>query len=247
MGMILFVWSFEGLTHRRSAFSLPGAGIMALPRAFATLGLVLGGGLLALVFAISLFSLRALITAAQATRCWTYSELAAQQFGSAGSAALRFAIVINNAGSMIVYLIIMGDVLCGVAPDYSGLITNLLGVHDPSVVWASRPFVMAVVCAVCLAPLLALRNLRLLAPMSTAAVGVAGLFVSSVVGLAVLAATQGALEPIQWFPAGNALGHSPAEIAITLIAIIPVLAMSFICHYQLLPVVSRLKKSSFMI
>jgi hypothetical protein len=32
----------------------------------------------------------------------------------------------------IVYLIIIADVLCGVAPDYNGLITNLLGVHDPS-------------------------------------------------------------------------------------------------------------------
>lgn len=216
----------------------PGAGIMALPRAFATLGLLVGGGLLALVFAVSLFSLQALVWAARATRCWTYAELAATEFGPAGSAALRAAIVVNNAGSMVIYLIIMGDILCGVAPTYSGLITNLVGVHDPSVVWVSRPFVMAVVCATCLAPLLSLRNLALLAPMSAAAVGVAGLFVSSVVGLAVVAAAQGQLEPIMWLPAGDALGHTPAQVAVTLIAIVPVIAMSFICHYQLLPVVS---------
>lgn len=32
----------------------------------------------------------------------------------------------------IVYLIIIGDVLVGVPPDFNGLITNLLGIHDPS-------------------------------------------------------------------------------------------------------------------
>lgn len=30
------------------------------------------------------------------------------------------------------YLIIIADVLVGVPPDYNGLITNLLGVHDPN-------------------------------------------------------------------------------------------------------------------
>lgn len=32
----------------------------------------------------------------------------------------------------IVYLIIIADVLVGVPPDYNGLITNLLGIHDPN-------------------------------------------------------------------------------------------------------------------
>ena len=32
----------------------------------------------------------------------------------------------------IVYLIIIADVLVGVPPDFNGLVTNLVGVHDPS-------------------------------------------------------------------------------------------------------------------
>jgi len=100
------------------AATIIGAGIMALPRAFATLGLVLGGSLLAVVFGLSLFSLSALIRAARSAGRWTYADLAESQFGTAGATALTIAILLNNSGSMIIYLIIIGDVLCGVAPEY---------------------------------------------------------------------------------------------------------------------------------
>jgi amino acid permease len=125
------------------ASTIIGAGIMALPRAFATLGLVVGGALLALVFALSLFSLSALVTVARDTRQWTYAALARSQFGALGAGLLQLAIVVNNSGTMIIYLIIIGDVLCGVAPDYNGLVTDALGIHDPSVFYVSRPFVVS--------------------------------------------------------------------------------------------------------
>ena len=139
---------------------------------------------------------------------------------------------------MIIYLIIIGDVLCGVAPNYSGLITNLVGIHDPeSVVWVSRPFVMAVLCVFGLGPLISLRNLRLLAPMSSAAVIIAALFVISVAGLAVIAGFESRLGDFTWFPNEDVLGQSPWRIAINILAILPVITMSFVCHYNLLPVV----------
>lgn len=37
----------------------------------------------------------------QATRKWTYLELARYEFGRAGERALQLAIVVNNAGSMV--------------------------------------------------------------------------------------------------------------------------------------------------
>ena len=43
------------------ATTIIGAGIMALPRAFATLGVLLGAGCLAAIFGLSLFSLSALV------------------------------------------------------------------------------------------------------------------------------------------------------------------------------------------
>lgn len=139
----------------------------------------------------------------QLTHHWTYHDVVGAEYGKPGLLALKVAIIINNAGSMvrpgagwvaglvaagsplplqlppvlhqgrtaaapllaaaavfalqlgwrmgalnlpanpakpaphhwpnlqIVYLIIIGDVLVGIPPEYNGLITNLLGVHDP--------------------------------------------------------------------------------------------------------------------
>jgi amino acid permease len=124
------------------ANTMVGAGIVALPKTFATLGLLLGGTLIAFVAWLSYFSLAGLTHAANVTKSRTFAELAGL-FGPRGAAAQKVAIVFNNGGSMVIYLIIMGDLLVGVAPDYSGLITNLIGVHDPSVWYVSRPFVVS--------------------------------------------------------------------------------------------------------
>ena len=221
------------------AATIVGAGIMALPKSFAVLGLAMGSIIFAMVFLLTKFSLSALIHAANARECFSYSGLAKDQFGNAGSTALQISILLNNAGSMIIYLILIGDVLCGVAPEYSGLVTNLFGIHDPSVIWVSRPFVMGIVCIFLLAPLLSLRNLGLLAPMSTVSVVVASSFALSVVALAIAAITEGKLSPdYTWWPSPEALGGpSVIRMVATFIATLPVISMSLVCHYNLLPLV----------
>lgn len=226
------------------ATTIIGAGIMALPRAFATMGLLLGFGLLMCMFALSFFSLAALVRCAALARVSTYAELVQGQFGEAGSRVLEGSIVLNNAGTMIVYLIIIGDVLVGVPPHYSGLITNLLGVHDPSVWYASRPVVVGALCVLCLAPLLSLRDLARLAPASSAAVGVAGAFALSVLGLTARAAWTGSLAGFDWLPSAAALGGSPGRIAVTLLAVLPVISLSFVCHYNILPLAASLQRFS---
>lgn len=97
---------------------------------------------------------------------------------------------------------------------------------------------MAVLCVLGLAPLLSLRDLRRLAPMSSLAVVVAVLFVSAIVGLAGVAVASGRVADFHWLPTREMLGPTPARIAINLLAVLPVITMSFVCHYNLLPVVS---------
>lgn len=247
------------------AATIIGAGIVALPRAFATLGLVAGGGLMCLVLGLAYFSLDALIRSAHAADKWTYDSLAESQYGRPGLVSLDWAIVANNSGSMIIYLIIIGDVLVGVPPHYSGLVTNLFGIHSGDVFWVSRPFVvrlmhhclsctcykkhcfdtfnalqMAVICVVFLAPLVSMRNLKKLGPMSSAAVAVAGCLVAAILGLAVTAAFQGQLGDFHWLPNKDMLGATPTRMVINVLAILPVITMSFVCHYNLLPVVRNL-------
>uniref|UniRef100_A0A1D2A8A4 Amino acid transporter transmembrane domain-containing protein n=2 Tax=Auxenochlorella protothecoides TaxID=3075 RepID=A0A1D2A8A4_AUXPR len=226
------------------ATTIMGAGIMALPRAFATLGLGLGFGLLMAVFALSFFSLDALVRCAAIARRGTYAELVHAEFGMLGSRLLEGSIVLNNAGTMIIYLIIIADVLVGVPPHYSGLVTNLVGIHDPAVWYVSRPVVVGALCVLCLAPLLSLRDLALLAPASTAAVGVAGAFALSVLGIAGRAAWTGRLAAFRWLPSAEALGGSPARIALTLLSVLPVISLSFVCHYNILPLAASLQRFS---
>lgn len=134
------------LNHSTAALAatIVGAGIVALPRAFAALGLIPGMAIFMVIFGLAMFSLSALIRAATSAECWTYDELANSQFGKVGARSLDFAIIANNSGSMIIYLIIMGDVLVGAPPHYSGIITNLFGIHSGDVWWVSRPFVVGV-------------------------------------------------------------------------------------------------------
>lgn len=46
------------------------------------------------------------------TRQWTYAELMQSQFGRGGALLLQWSIVVNNAGTMTVYLIIIGIRSC---------------------------------------------------------------------------------------------------------------------------------------
>eukprot|EP00889_Picochlorum_renovo_P004354 jgi/Picre1/31384/NNA_006736.t1 len=221
------------LNHSTAALAatIVGAGIVALPRAFAALGLIPGMAIFMVIFGLAMFSLSALIRAATSAECWTYDELANSQFGKVGARSLDFAIIANNSGSMIIYLIIMGDVLVGAPPHYSGIITNLFGIHSGDVWWVSRPFVMAIVCVAFLGPLVSLRNLKMLGPMSTVAVIVACL-VSSVALLAGAAGFEGKLGDFNWLPNKALLGDTVSEIVITLLSILPVITMSFVCHYN---------------
>lgn len=232
------------LNHATAALSatIVGAGIVALPRAFASLGLVLGSILTLCIFGLSSYTLSAMIRSATSAGCWTYDELVRSQFGRIGGLSLDVSIVLNNAGGMVIFLIIMGDVLVGAPPHYSGIVTNLFGIHSGDVWWVSRPFVMAVVCACVLCPLVSLKNIRMLGPMSSVAVMVAASLVLSIVLLSVDAGFEGKLGDYNWFPNMNMLGDSLSEIITSLISILPVISMGFVCHYNLFPVANNLER-----
>lgn len=232
------------LNHATAALAatIVGAGIVALPRAFATLGLVLGSILTLCIFGLSSYTLSAMIRSATSAGCWTYDELVRSQFGRIGGQSLDISIVLNNAGGMIIFLIIMGDVLVGAPPHYSGIVTNLFGIHSGDVWWVSRSFVMGVVCVCVLCPLVSLKNIRMLGPMSSVAVMVAGALVLSITLLSVDAGFEGKLGDYNWFPNMDVLGDSPSEIVISFMSILPVISMGFVCHYNLFPVANNLER-----
>jgi amino acid permease len=224
--------------------TLLGAGVLALPRAFAILGLLPGAALLLAALALSRFSLAALAAAAAAAGAWSYEELCAAHFGRGGRGVLRAAICLNNAGALVIYLDALGDILVGVpANGFSGLWTNAVGVHDPTSPLASRAAAVGAVTALLLAPLVAARSLRALAPVARAAVGVAFAFAAAVAGLAAAAVAQGRAAPdVRWVARPSELGPTPAAAALAALGVLPVVAMSYVCHYNLLPVAASLER-----
>ena len=236
------------LNHATAALTntIVGAGIVALPRVFESLGVAIGAVLLAGFFYLSRYTLAAMIRSANAVGVWTYDELVRSQFGDWGARSLDAAIVVNNLGGLLVYFIIMGDVLVGTSPFYSGIVTNALGMHGGDVWWVSREFVVAVVSLLVLFPLVSMRDISGLGELSVYSVSVAVGLVGSIVMLAVVAASQGKLatDVSVWLPDFTALGDSPARMAVSAVAILPVISVTFCCHYNLFPVATNLERFS---
>jgi sodium-coupled neutral amino acid transporter 2 len=236
------------LNHATAALTntIVGAGIVALPKAFASLGVVPGSLLLGAFFYLSRYTLAAMIRSANTVGVWTYDELVRNQFGSWGARSLDAAIVVNNLGGLLIYLIIIGDLLVGKPPFYSGIVTNALNIHGGDVWWVSREFVVGVVSLLVLFPLVSLRDISGLGRISVYSVSVAVSLVGMIGLLAIDAAFQGKLatDVSVWFPNLDALGGSSMRAVMSAVAILPVISVTFCCHYNLFPVATNLERFS---
>lgn len=92
--------------------------------------------------------------------------------------------------------------------------------------------------AVCFeAPLLYLRDLGALLWASTLSIACSIFFSLALTAVAVVAACQGKLATFFIGPDPKLTGTSIAEIAVNWIAVVPVIALAEICHFNLLPIV----------
>eukprot|EP01084_Bolivina_argentea_P233985 393964_1 len=89
--------------------SLVGAGILGLPYVYPNTGLF-GGILLQFLFAIlSIYTLKILIIAAQKQNVHDYEQLGYKCFGNTGYFIVMLCLLLQDFGSMLNYLIIIGD------------------------------------------------------------------------------------------------------------------------------------------
>ncbi|CAL8468634.1 g8174 [Coccomyxa elongata] len=238
----------EGSSIPSTVFNLTntiiGAGIMALPQAVATLGIVLGSLLIFLVYILSHVTIDILARASERTGKWTFSELISSYLGKAGSEILRFFIIINNGGLLITYTIMLGDVLVGKAPEYNGVVTNLTGIHSGDVWYLDRRFVVAMVVVIFLVPLTLQRSLKSLAWAGAVGLFLALGFSSLTVVLVVLAALQGDLTSISWLPNPDLTGPDIKDKILGVFSTLPVIALAYVCHYNVHPLLRELKAYS---
>jgi amino acid permease len=148
-----------------------------------------------------------------------------------------------------VFVVVLGDLLLGTAPDFDGLLPELLRMFgaapDPAACWwLGRPFVLGVLSALVLLPLASMRSMEKLAIVNIIGVASNGLFAGLMLALAASAAANGLLQPPQLLPDLSQLGSSPVLIAIALASIVPVLLNCNVCHQSLHPLLPLLKPHS---
>jgi len=99
--------SFSGAVFNLST-TIVGAGIMALPATLKQLGLIPGLILIALGAILTEFSIDVILRFSKSSKCTSYAGLAGDAFGGVGRTVLQLCVVVNNLGTLVVYLIIIG-------------------------------------------------------------------------------------------------------------------------------------------
>ncbi|KAK9130567.1 hypothetical protein Sjap_011054 [Stephania japonica] len=175
------------------ATSIIGAGIMALPATMKVLGLVLGLILIVLMGILSEISVELLVRFAVLCKASSYGEVVQATLGRSARVLSEICIIVNNAGVLVVYLIIIGDVLSG-SLHHVGVFDQWLG----NGFWDHRKVVVLIIVFVCLAPLCFLEKIDSLSLSSAASVALAVVFVVVCAVVAFVKLAEGRLRRLGW-------------------------------------------------
>ncbi|XP_020583577.1 probable sodium-coupled neutral amino acid transporter 6 [Phalaenopsis equestris] len=216
------------------ATSIIGAGIMALPATMKALGLVLGSFAIVVMGVLSEISIELLVRFSHLSKSASYGEVVQSALGFRMRILSEISIIINNAGILVVYLIIIGDVMSG-SPDHVGVFQQLLG-HG---VWDLRKLVILVVLVVFLAPLCALEKIDSLSFTSAASVALAIVFVVVSCAVAFTKVVEGRIAKPRM---GPDLGSKVAIL--DLLVVVPIMTNAYVCHFNVQPIYNELKGKS---
>ncbi|KAL8056262.1 hypothetical protein ABFX02_04G108000 [Erythranthe guttata] len=211
--------------------SIIGAGIMALPATMKVLGLVLGLILIFLMGVLSEVSVELLVRFSVQCKATSYGEVVEAALGRTAKTLSEICIIVNNAGVLVVYLIIIGDVLSG-SLRHIGVFDQWLG-HG---FWDHRKIVILVVLVLFLAPLCTLDKIDSLSMTSAASVALAVVFVIVVVIVALIKLVEGKIEPPRMSP-----DFGSKKAILDLLVVIPIMSNAYVCHFNVQPIYNELE------
>ncbi|KAI8005445.1 Amino acid transporter AVT6A [Camellia lanceoleosa] len=176
----------------------------------------------------------------RASKAFSYSGLVGDAFGGAGRNLLQACIVINNLGTLVVYMIIIGDVLSGTWSDgihYSGVMEEWFGRQW----WDKRSVLLLLTTILVFAPLISFKRLDSLRYTSALSVGLAVVFVVITAGVAIVKLRNGSTE----------MPHLLPELVDQasfwkLFTTVPILVTAYICHHNIHPIENELQDPSQM-
>ncbi|CAL4946780.1 unnamed protein product [Urochloa decumbens] len=225
--------------------SIIGAGIMSIPAAMRVLGVAPALLLIAAVAALADVSVEFMLRYtgwddAGGKRPPTYAGLMGDAFGRAGAATLNVFIAFTTAGTLVVYLIIIGDVMSGSVgggDEHAGVLRELFGARW----WTGREFVLLVTAVFVLLPLVLRRRVDSLRYTSAISILLAVVFMLISLGIAVYALFKGTATMPRMLPDFSRLS-SPFE----LFTAVPVIVVAFTFHFNVHPIRAELSKTSDM-
>ncbi|KAI3766232.1 hypothetical protein L2E82_16284 [Cichorium intybus] len=211
-----------------------GAGLMALPATMKVLGLVFGVILIFVMAIISEISVELLVRFTVQCKALSYGEVVEHALGKPAKILSEICIILNNAGVLVVYLIIMGDVMAG-SDNHIGVFDQWFGKGF----WDHRKLVILIVLILFLAPLCVLDRIDSLSLTSAASVALAVIFVVVAFGVAFIKLIRGEIQPPRMTPD---LGSEKAIL--DLLVVIPIMSNAFVCHFNLQPIYNELEGRS---
>ncbi|KAI3673734.1 hypothetical protein L6452_39862 [Arctium lappa] len=211
-----------------------GAGIMALPATMKVLGLIAGVVFIFLMGIISEISLELLVRFTHQCKATSYGEVVEHALGKPARIVSEVFIILNNAGVLLVYLIIMGDVMSG-SPKHAGVLEQWFG----NGFWDDRRIVSLILLIVFLAPLCALSKIDSLSMTSAASVVLAVLFVVIACVITFIMLAKGKIDSPRLIPE---FGSKAAVL--DLLVVIPIMSNAYVCHFNVQPIYNELENRS---
>ncbi|ERN05788.1 hypothetical protein AMTRI_Chr10g231750 [Amborella trichopoda] len=231
--------SFSGAVFNLST-SIVGAGIMGLPAAMKILGLGPGIAMILFMGFLTKSTVGTMLKFSKPSNSVTYCGLLKDSFGRTGGIVLHICIIINNLGSLFVFMIIIGDVLSGTSSSgvhHSGVLEGLFGERW----WNGRTFVLLFTSLAILAPLASFKRVDSLRYTSALSVALAVVFVIITAGIATVKLFNGNTEMPRWLP-----NVTDTASFLQLFTAVPVVLLAYICHYNVHPIAKELEDKSEM-
>jgi solute carrier family 38 (sodium-coupled neutral amino acid transporter), member 2 len=221
-----------------------GAGMLAMPKAFSTVGIALGICIAVLAGGLTILSASVIVTHAARSGKDSYSSLVRSAYGPRGAAILSSSIIIHVFGVMVVYLMIICDQLVGSAPDYQGLLPTLFLKHHALLPWYfTRTAVSGALVLCVVMPLLLSRSLSFLSRFSRASVKLLLAIAATLLALAATALVKGnAAKDVYILPDIDGMGGIGPFIS-ALLAVLAVSALAFTLHFNLVPIHRSLRQA----
>ncbi|XP_011009906.1 PREDICTED: probable sodium-coupled neutral amino acid transporter 6 [Populus euphratica] len=233
---------FNGASFTGAVFNLSttivGAGIMALPATMKVLGLVLGVSLIIFMAFLAEASIEMLLRFSGAGKCASYGGLMGDAFGKTGRIMLQVAVLINNVGVLIVYMIIIGDVLSGTSSSgshHAGVFEGWFGEHW----WNARTFVLLVTTLFVFSPLACFKRIDSLSYTSALSVALAVVFLVITVGITIVKLINGSIAMPRLMP-----DVTDMTSFWKLFTTVPVLVTAYICHFNVHSIDNELEDST---